>query len=210
MKFEVSKYVVNGGKEVLGRACTIKEVVELIKNNKAYTELTEDGKRNVLELSIITEFFQNPHVSFVASSLDDHDENDFLEYVVEDPAFTSILRYVESMEKIREGAIYRFVDYLSNDPKMLESPTVYSTIINKINDKINEAVNNCKDEPVDGSELYNLFDNLVNGGLILFIDDIPNLSYEEWKDARAIATSLVEELKQHAQYMAYLIKQNND
>ena len=67
-----------------------------------------------------------------------------------------------------------------------------------------------KDGPVDGSELYNLFDNLVNGGLILFVDDIPNLSYEEWKDAREIATSLVEELKQEAQYMAYLIKQNND
>lgn len=206
MKFEVSKYVVNGGKEVLGRACTIKEVVDLIKNNKAYSELTEDGKRNVLELSIITEFLQNPHVSFVASSLDDHDENDFLEYVIEDPAFEAMIKYVKSMEEIREGAIYRFVEYLSNDPKMLESPTVYVTIINKIN----EAVNNCKDEPVDGSELYNLFDNLVNGGLILFIDDIPNLSYEEWKDARVIATSLVEELKQQAQYMAYLIKQNND
>lgn len=206
MKFEVSKYVVNGGKEVLGRACTIKEVVELIKNNKAYTELTEDGKRNVLELSIITEFLQNPHVSFVASSLDDHDENDFLEYVIEDPAFEAMIKYVKSMEEIREGAIYRFVEYLSNNPKMLESPTVYVTIINKIN----EAINNCKDEPDDGSELYNLFDNLVNGGLILFVDDIPNLSYEEWKDAREIATSLVEELKQEAQYMAYLIKQNND
>ena len=206
MKFEVSKYVVNGGKEVLGRACTIKEVVELIKSNKAYTELTEDGKRNVLELSIITEFLQNPHVSFVASSLDDHDENDFLEYVIEDPAFEAMIKYVKSMEEIRECAIYRFVEYLSNDPKMLESPTVYVTIINKIN----EAINNCKDEPVDGSELYNLFDNLVNGGLILFVDDIPNLSYEEWKDAREIATSLVEELKQEAQYMAYLIKQNND
>ena len=206
MKFEVSKYVVNGGKEVLGRACTIKEVVELIKSNKAYTELTEDGKRNVLELSIITEFLQNPHVSFVASSLDDHDENDFLEYVIEDPAFEAMIKYVKSMEEIRECAIYRFVEYLSNDPKMLESPTVYVTIINKIN----EAINNCKDEPVDGSELYNLFDNLVNGGLILFVDDIPNLSYEEWKDAREIATSLVEELKQQAQYMAYLIKQNND
>lgn len=206
MKFEVSKYVVNGGKEVLGRACTIKEVVELIKNNKAYTELTEDGKRNVLELSIITEFLQNPRVSFVASSLDDHDENDFLEYVIEDPAFEAMIKYVKSMEEIREGAIYRFVEYLSNNPKMLESPTVYVTIINKIN----EAINNCKDEPVDGSELYNLFDNLVNGGLILFIDDIPNLSYEEWKDAREIASSLVEELKQQAQYMAYLIKQNND
>ena len=206
MKFEVSKYVVNGGKEVLGRACTIKEVVELIKSNKAYTELTEDGKRNVLELSIITEFCQNPHVSFVASSLDDHDENDFLEYVVEDPMFTSMLKYIESLEKIRKGAIYRFLDYLSNDPKMLESPTVYSTIINKIN----EAVNNCKDEPVDGSELYNLFDNLVNGGLILFVDDIPNLSYEEWKDAREIATRLVGELKQEAEYMAYLIKQEDN
>ena len=206
MKFEVSKYVVNGGKEVLGRACTIKEVVELIKSNKAYTELTEDGKRNVLELSIITEFLQNPHVSFVASSLDDHDENDFLEYVIEDPAFEAMIKYVKSMEEIREGAIYRFVEYLSNNPKMLESPTVYVTIINKIN----EAINNCKDEPDDGSELYNLFDNLVNGGLILFVDDIPNLSYEEWKDAREIATSLVEELKQEAQYMAYLIKQNND
>ena len=206
MKFEVSKYVVNGGKEVLGRACTIKEVVELIKNNKAYTELTEDGKRNVLELSIITEFLQNPRVSFVASSLDNHDENDFLEYVIEDPAFEAMIKYVKSMEEIREGAIYRFVEYLSNNPKMLESPTVYVTIINKIN----EAVNNCKDEPVDGSELYNLFDNLVNGGLILYVDDIPNLSYEEWKDAREIATSLVEELKQQAQYMAYLIKQNND
>lgn len=206
MKFEVSKNVVNGGKEVLGRVRTIKEVVELIKNNKAYTELTEDGKRNILELSIITDFLQNPHVSFVASALDDHDENDFLEYVIEDPAFEAMIKYVESMEKIREGAIYRFVDYLSNDPKMLESPTVYSTIINKIN----EAVNNCKDEPADGTELYNLFDNLVNGGLILFIDDIPDLSYEEWKDAREIATSLVEELKHQAQYMAYLIKQNND
>ena len=206
MKFEVSKFAVNGGKEVLGRACTIKEVVELIKNNKAYTELTEDGKRNVLELSIITEFLQNPHVSFVASSLDDHDENDFLEYVIEDPAFEAMIKYVKSMEEIREGAIYRFVEYLSNNPKMLESPTVYVTIINKIN----EAINNCKDEPDDGSELYNLFDNLVNGGLILFVDDIPNLSYEEWKDAREIATSLVEELKQEAQYMAYLIKQNND
>ena len=206
MKFEVSKYVVNGGKEVLGRVRTIKEVVELIKNNKAYTELTEDGKRNVLELSIITEFLQNPHVSFVASSLDDHDENDFLEYVIENPAFEAMIKYVKSMEEIREGAIYRFVDYLSNNPKMLESPTVYSTIINKIN----EAVNNCKDEPVDGSELYNLFDNLVNGDLILFIDDIPNLSYEEWKDAREIATSLVEELKQQAQYMAYIIKQEEN
>lgn len=206
MKFEVSKCVVNGGKEVLGRACTIKEVVELIKNNKAYTELTEDGKRNVLELSIITEFLQNPHVSFVASSLDDHDENDFLEYVIEDPAFEAMIKYVKSMEEIREGAIHRFVDYLYNDPKMLESPAVYFTIITNIN----EAIDNCKDEPVDGSELYNLFDNLVNGGLILFIDDIPDLSYEEWKDARAIATSLVEELKQQAQYMAYLIKQKND
>ena len=117
-----------------------------------------------------------------------------------------MIKYVKSMEEIRECAIYRFVEYLSNDPKMLESPTVYVTIINKIN----EAINNCKDEPVDGSELYNLFDNLVNGGLILFVDDIPNLSYEEWKDAREIATSLVEELKQQAQYMAYLIKQNND
>lgn len=206
MKFEVSKNVVNGGKEVLGRVRTIKEVVELIKNNKAYTELTEDGKRNVLELSIITEFLQNPHVSFVASSLDDHDENDFLEYVIEDPAFEAMIKYVKSMEEIREGAIYRFVEYLSNDPKMLESPAVYFTIITNIN----EAVDNCKDEPDDGSELYNLFDNLVNGGLILFIDDIPDLSYEEWKDARAITTSLVEELKQQAQYMAYLIKQKND
>ena len=206
MKFEVSKFAVNGGKEVLGRASTIKEVVELIKSNKAYTELTEDGKRNVLELSIITDFLQNPHVSFVASSLDDHDENDFLEYVVEDPAFDAMIKYVESMEKIREGAIYRFVDYLYNDPKMLESPAVYFKIITNIN----EAVDNCKDGSVDGTELYNLFDNLVNGGLILYVDDIPDLSYEEWKDAREIATSLVEELKQQAQYMAYLIKQNND
>ncbi len=206
MKFEVAKYVVNGGKEVLGRACTIKEVVELIKNNKAYTELTEDGKRNILELSIITDFLQNPHVSFVASSLDNHDENDFLDYVVEDPEFTSMIKYVESMETIRKGAIYRFKDYLYNDPAMLESPTVYSTIINKIN----EMIDKYKDGPVDGLDLYNEFDNLVNGGLVLTVDEIPDLGYDGWKDARQIATRLLEELKQEAQYMAYIIKQEEN
>ena len=203
------KFLVNdvGNEEVILEARTIEELVEGIKGNDVYNVALPNGARKVVNVTLASEFIPyQKSVSFPVSLLDEHGADEFLDYVTEDPEFTSMIKYVKSMEEIREGAIYRFVEYLSNDPKMLESPTVYVTIINKIN----EMIDKYKDGPVDGSELYNLFDNLVNGGLILFVDDIPNLSYEEWKDAREIATSLVEELKQEAQYMAYLIKQNND
>ena len=203
------KFLVNvvGNEEVILEARTIEELVEGIKSNDMYKATLPDGARKVVNVTLASEFIPyQKSVSFPVSLLDEHGADEFLDYVTEDPEFTSMIKYVESMETIRKEAIYRFKDYLYNDPAMLESPTVYSTIINKIN----EMIDKYKDGPVDGSELYNLFDNLVNGDLILFIDDIPNLSYEEWKDARAIATSLVEELKQEAQYMAYLIKQNND
>ena len=203
------KFLVNvvGNEEVILEVRTIEELVEGIKSNDMYKATLPDGARKVVNVTLASEFIPyQKSVSFPVSLLDEYGADEFLDYVTEDPEFTSMIKYVESMETIRKGAIYRFKDYLYNDPAMLESPTVYSTIINKIN----EMIDKYKDGPVDGSELYNLFDNLVNGGLILFIDDIPNLSYEEWKDAREIATSLVEELKQQAQYMAYLIKQNND
>ena len=203
------KFLVNdvGNEEVILEARTIEELVEGIKGNDVYNVALPNGARKVVNVTLASEFIPyQKSVSFPVSLLDEHGADEFLDYVTEDPEFTSMIKYVESMETIRKGAIYRFKDYLYNDPAMLESPTVYSTIINKIN----EMIDKYKDGPVDGSELYNLFDNLVNGGLILFVDDIPNLSYEEWKDAREIATSLVEELKQEAQYMAYLIKQNND
>lgn len=203
------KFLVNvvGNEEVILEARTIEELVEGIKGNDVYNVALPNGARKVVNVTLASEFIPyQKSVSFPVSLLDEHGADEFLDYVTEDPEFTSMIKYVKSMEEIREGAIYRFIDYLSNDPKMLESPAVYFIIITNIN----EAVDKCKDEPVDGSELYNLFDNLVNGGLILYVDDIPDLSYEEWKDAREIATSLVEELKQQAQYMAYLIKQNND
>ena len=203
------KFLVNvvGNEEVILEARTIEELVEGIKGNDVYKATLPDGARKVVNVTLASEFIPyQKSVSFPVSLLDEHGADEFLDYVTEDPEFTSMIKYVESMETIRKEAIYRFKDYLYNDPAMLESPTVYSTIINKIN----EMIDKYKDGPVDGSEFYNLFDNLVNGGLILFVDDIPNLSYEEWKDAREIATSLVEELKQEAQYMAYLIKQNND
>ena len=203
------KFLVNvvGNEEVILEARTIEELVEGIKGNDVYNVALPNGARKVVNVTLASEFIPyQKSVSFPVSLLDEHGADEFLDYVTEDPEFTSMIKYVKSMEEIREGAIYRFIDYLSNDPKMLESPAVYFIIITNIN----EAVDKCKDEPVDGSELYNLFDNLVNGGLILYVDDIPDLSYEEWKDAREIATSLVEELKQQAQYMAYLIKQKND
>ena len=204
MKFLVN---VEGNEEVILEARTIEELVEGIKGNDVYNVALPNGARKVVNVTLASEFIPyQKSVSFPVSLLDEHGADEFLDYVTEDPEFTSMIKYVKSMEEIREGAIYRFIDYLSNDPKMLESPAVYFIIITNIN----EAVDKCKDEPVDGSELYNLFDNLVNGGLILYVDDIPDLSYEEWKDAREIATSLVEELKQQAQYMAYLIKQKND
>ena len=204
MKFLVN---VEGNEEVILEARTIEELVEGIKGNDVYNVALPNGARKVVNVTLASEFIPyQKSVSFPVSLLDEHGADEFLDYVTEDPEFTSMIKYVKSMEEIREGAIYRFLDYLSNDPKMLESPAVYFIIITNIN----EAVDKCKDEPVDGSELYNLFDNLVNGGLILYVDDIPDLSYEEWKDAREIATSLVEELKQQAQYMAYLIKQKND
>ena len=203
------KFLVNtvGNEEVILEARTIEELVEGIKSNDMYKATLPDGARKVVNVTLASEFIPyQKSVSFPVSLLDEHGADEFLDYVTEDPEFTSMIKYVESMETIRKEAIYRFKDYLYNDPAMLESPTVYSTIINKIN----EMIDKYKDGPVDDLDLYNEFDNLVNGGLVLTVDEIPNLGYDEWKDARQIATSLVEELKQQAQYMAYLIKQNND
>ena len=199
------KFLVNvvGNEEVILEARTIEELVEGIKSNDMCKVTLPDGASKVVNVTLASEFIPyQKSVSFPVSLLDEHGADEFLDYVTEDPEFTSMIKYVESMETIRKGAIYRFKDYLYNDPAMLESPTLYSTIINKIN----EMIDKYKDGPVDDLDLYNEFDNLVNGGLVLTVDEIPNLGYEEWKDARQIATGLLEELKQEAQYMAYIIK----
>ena len=203
------KFLVNvvGNEEVILEARTIEELVEGIKSNDVYKVALPNGARQVVNVTLASEFIPyQKSVSFPVSLLDEHGVDEFLDYVTEDPEFTSMIKYVESMETIRKGAIYRFRDYLCNDSGMLESPTLYSTIINKIN----EMIDKYKDGSVDDLDLYNEFDNLVNGGLVLTVDEIPNLGYDEWKDARQIATGLLEELKQEAQYMAYIIKQEEN
>ena len=142
------KFLVNvvGNEEVILEARTIEELVEGIKGNDVYKATLPDGARKVVNVTLASEFIPyQKSVSFPVSLLDEHGADEFLDYVTEDPEFTSMIKYVESMETIRKGAIYRFKDYLYNDPAMLESPTVYSTIINKIN----EMIDKYKDGPVD-------------------------------------------------------------